>query len=470
MDYFLRLPIRLLFLVILVYGLFGIVACGSNAGSDTQSNTATTTGLTGATASTSQALDSININDTFRFRMDRVVGVHISADDKSGAPVIGARFNVCDVDDPVVETSNCLASGITNVQGEWHTEIKVARHVTELKVVSNFIGLPHTMILRIEEDELHHAYTLGSGNPQAQIPPEHQRTLDLNAATLRSGSSTPSSLFNYLANYNSVGLPDNLEPTGDTISADLLYDINISLPEHTPVFTSNPHYIEDGVISNVVLQEAADVCVTYVHEAAWFENALGYYTYNQSNPPQSANDLTYHMVFPNLSDWVLSPGNQVCLGNFPANTVIGWFLAADAWQYKGHDTIGDGYHIVHTDKALNPEGWDDAKHHTVLLHDPYRDRLILGLEDLRRDNQGLLWNDYPWASDHDFNDAIFSVKATPASAVDTSNLKKLKSATLDRDADGVPDATDAYPDDPDKAFNNYSPSPTTWASLAFEDQ
>ncbi len=40
----------------------------------------------------------------------------------------------------------------------------------------------------------------------------------------------------------------------------------------------------------------------------------------------------------------------------------------------------------------------------------------------------------------------------------------------DTDGDGVPDATDAYPNDNTKAYNNYYPSSTGSATVAFEDQ
>lgn len=39
----------------------------------------------------------------------------------------------------------------------------------------------------------------------------------------------------------------------------------------------------------------------------------------------------------------------------------------------------------------------------------------------------------------------------------------------DSDGDGVPDETDAYPDDDQRAFNNYTPGENTYATLAYED-
>ncbi|MGE4569684.1 MAG: LruC domain-containing protein, partial [Bacteroidales bacterium] len=40
---------------------------------------------------------------------------------------------------------------------------------------------------------------------------------------------------------------------------------------------------------------------------------------------------------------------------------------------------------------------------------------------------------------------------------------------VDADSDGVPDASDAYPNDPSRAFNNYFPSASGFATLLFED-
>lgn len=48
-------------------------------------------------------------------------------------------------------------------------------------------------------------------------------------------------------------------------------------------------------------------------------------------------------------------------------------------------------------------------------------------------------------------------------------IRSIEPSTGDTDGDGVPDDQDDYPDDPNKAFNNYFPGENTWASLAFED-
>jgi hypothetical protein len=52
--------------------------------------------------------------------------------------------------------------------------------------------------------------------------------------------------------------------------------------------------------------------------------------------------------------------------------------------------------------------------------------------------------------------------------VNTTNMPVLATTVVDSDHDGVPDASDDYPNDPTKAFNNYTPSKTGYSSLGFE--
>ena len=73
----------------------------------------------------------------------------------------------------------------------------------------------------------------------------------------------------------------------------------------------------------------------------------------------------------------------------------------------------------------------------------------------------------------DFDPASSSWVYFPISASikinDFGIIRYFEPSTGDRDGDGVPDDQDDYPDDPERAFNNYFPGENTWASLAFED-
>ncbi|MFV8282744.1 DUF4114 domain-containing protein [Christiangramia marina] len=228
--------------------------------------------------------------------------------------------------------------------------------------------------------------------------------------------------FQYLGEYDGLGVPKYLEPVDDYVSAESMAMIDAALPESYPVPDYNPHYISAGYDTNIELAEDAAVWVTFVKEGAGYKNVLGFYTYDVNDSERSKptdNDIT--IIFPNASkEWSgggLREGNKVKLGDFKAGTGIGWVLLANAWN---GNNVGWGLWQVFSDPQFNPEQQKELRHHTVLLADPENERIYLGFEDIRRD----------YAScDQDFNDAIFYVTANPYSAIKVNNVADVKSAT-----------------------------------------
>ncbi|MEL6916660.1 MAG: LruC domain-containing protein, partial [Bacteroidota bacterium] len=100
----------------------------------------------------------------------------------------------------------------------------------------------------------------------------------------------------------------------------------------------------------------------------------------------------------------------------------------------------------------------EKRNHMVLLYDEGRELTLLGFEDLFRDGP----------TDDDFNDAIFYAKSNPVDAIQIGNLAQIQAAT-DADGDGINDELDDFPFDPDKAFNNFSPSVNSSGKLVYED-
>ncbi|MBL4643948.1 MAG: hypothetical protein JKY44_10195, partial [Flavobacteriaceae bacterium] len=78
--------------------------------------------------------------------------------------------------------------------------------------------------------------------------------------------------YNYLGTYTSNGTPNYLETVGDNITTATLETISNSLPESYPVPDFNPHYITSGYETNLVLDEQADVYVTFISEGAGYRN------------------------------------------------------------------------------------------------------------------------------------------------------------------------------------------------------
>ena len=196
--------------------------------------------------------------------------------------------------------------------------------------------------------------------------------------------------------------------------------------------------------------------MTFIHEGAGYLNSFGFFTYDRANPPTNKNQIRETIVFPNLSYPHLTPGHRIKLGNFPAGTSIGFFLAANGFANStGVKTKAVPYY--YSLSGLNPESDPVLRQHNVLLRDPSTSQVVLGFEDLSR-----------LTGDNDFNDAVFSIKVTPETALDVGTLNLIP-AKQDADSDGISDSQDEFPQDYTRASSSYYPSQADWVTLAFED-
>jgi hypothetical protein len=227
--------------------------------------------------------------------------------------------------------------------------------------------------------------------------------------------------YQFLGSYTSDGTPLYFV-TSDVISTSTMTLVNNSLPENYPVPTYNPQYISSGYDTDVIIDSLADVWVTFVKEGAGYKNVLGFYTYDLNNPPTTAPTASQiTIVFPNVSaqgsGGSLVAGNKVKIGTFPAGTGIGWVLLANGWNGTA---VTNGLWRLFSNPNFNPESDPNLRQHNVLLNDPENQRIILGFEDIRRDNN---------SCDNDFNDAIFYVSANPYEALRITNTADISSAT-----------------------------------------
>lgn len=221
--------------------------------------------------------------------------------------------------------------------------------------------------------------------------------------------------YQFLGDYTSNGTPLYLEPVDDEVSVETLEMISNAIPENYPVPEFNPQYISSGYDTDVLLDDQADIWVTFVSEGAGYRNVLGFYTYDVNNPPTetpSPEDIT--IIFPNVSalgsGGGLQTGNKVNIGNFPAGTGIGWVLLANAWY---NQTVTSGLWQLYSNPDYNPESEASLRYHNVLLEDEDNERIFLGFEDIRRDYS---------SCDNDFNDAVFYITASPYTAINTNNF------------------------------------------------
>lgn len=223
--------------------------------------------------------------------------------------------------------------------------------------------------------------------------------------------------YQFLSPYNSSGVP-TVMAVPDVISPVTMTLLNSALPESYPVPVYNPQYISAGYDTDLILDSAAEVWVTFVTEGAGYRNVLGFYTYDINNPPTTApTPQQITVIFPNASlpnsGGNLPSGSKVSLGTFPAGTGIGWVLLADAWNGS---SVASGLWKLYSNPDFNPETDPNLRHHNVLINDPANQRVILGFEDVKRNLS---------SCDHDFNDAVFYVTANPFSAMRTANYANI---------------------------------------------
>jgi hypothetical protein len=176
-------------------------------------------------------------------------------------------------------------------------------------------------------------------------------------------------------------------------------------PEHTR--NSREVLFNDTVQKKVVLTKDSEVYVTFISEGAGYRNTFGWYTYDKNSPPSSAAQLELNVLFPDVSDQILKPGYRLLLSKdkFKAGTVIGFFLIVDGWN---EGTINYDNPKVYTDHVFNP----DKKQQHILFEEKTCGDIVLAFEDLSLGD--------PKASDHDFNDILFTVSDNNSEKVNTA--------------------------------------------------
>jgi LruC domain-containing protein len=392
-----------------------------------------------------KAISEMNVPDGFTFETRQQADVLIRTLDNSDHPVPGVRVDV--YTDFPENNGAVILSGVTDALGVFQTEYVFPKMYDSVVVGTTAIGFVNFQKV-----------STAGGSVQCTLGGRQQpKFKDGEIGSFKSTNS----VYVPLGTYNSQGVPNYLTPTNDPIDAAMLNDINATLPEYISLPTSHPQFFDNGLERNLVLEQACDVWVTFVHEGAGYRNVLGFYTFTTGNPPATVNNIdSIHIIFPNVSfsgsGGGLSSGNRVHIGTFPPNTEIGWVLIADGYR---NNSITNGNWVLYSDDHLNPEANVAKKQHSVLLNDIGRGKFLLAFEDLRRDG----------SCDNDFNDAVFYVTANPVQAINPANVPLPSYSAPDGDGDGVSDNFDDYPSDPTRAFNNYYPSKNAVGTLAFED-
>ncbi len=410
--------------------------------------------------------------DNFDFKTTKEIKVSVSTLNSENKPVGGVSLQIY-TQNPLTpqgllkeNSDDFLAfKGISSATGILDCEIAPQTSVDSLSILVNQIGFPSLKQVKIDSNNL--TIVVGGSSPDSN----KTRAASKTAAAL----PDPVKVSDYyvLGSWNPQGKPLYGTLPNDKIDDDFLKDVDASLPEYKRLPDSHPEYFDSADNGDIVLIEDAEVWLTFVHEGAGYLNAIGYYTHKNDNPPASKSEIKDQtMIFPNVSyagsGGTLKSGNKVQLlyldpktnkytNVFPAGTTVAWFFIANSFNGTTN-SVGAGLGTLYSDSRFNPEKDVKKRKHNVILKDTKRKLLLIGFEDINREN----------GSDEDFNDGVFYSTVTPFTAVKTDDIEPIDTPK-DTDGDGVSDSRDEYPNDPTKAFNNYYPSKDKVGTLAFED-
>lgn len=424
----------------------------------------------------------IPFTNGFNYNTTKDVKLNISLLTNDNRPISGVVVSIYLAD----ASNEPVFKGVTDKSGQIHGRVTVAASAKSLIIDPAYVGLIRNAEATIAADNTVTA-TIGgkegfSGSIMAENISFNTSPADAKTLTYKTSGYVTTGLlattFAYPGTYSAttafvnnatypkaLGRPVYLEATGDILDASLLSYINASLPENQPLTTTHPAYLNSTAVSTLNVTAKTDVYVTFVSEGADQKNTLGYYTYPTGTPPNVGASLLPVLggidkvtwVLPNASAFGsgggLKQGDKIKIGNFAAGTTIAFVMIKNGWS--GTDVTAANAKFYSND-SYNP----GAKKQSILLYDDVHKKFVSSFEDMDRSVAG---------SDNDFNDLVIYSTSSVAGAISTTGV-----ATIDRggdtDGDGVQDAQDKFPTDPERAFVSYYPSESSFGTIAFEDQ
>lgn len=200
--------------------------------------------------------------------------------------------------------------------------------------------------------------------------------------------------------------------------------------------------------TSVKVTEDCEIDVVFVHERTSATNTFTYFWYPTDTPPSSRKQIdatNSAVLFPAMKYGELKSGQTLRLKyfdgkewttRFPAGVTVGWMIHQPRFIAQNPNAYFTSL------QALNPGG----KPQTVAFRDEESQMLVYGFED---------W--FYNGGDKDFNDVLFSVKATPFDAIDNEDFPSLdegKDTTGEQTTGGTLLFEDLYPAEGDYDLND----------------
>jgi hypothetical protein len=163
-----------------------------------------------------------------------------------------------------------------------------------------------------------------------------------------------------------------------------------------------PELFSSTTQEKIVLTKESNIYISYVTEGAAIPSTLGYYTYSGTTP-ESSESIDKKIIFPNVSNAVLTPGDSRLIGKFPAGTTIGFFLIVGGYH---NSTVNWTKPTFYTNFGWNPGQY---RQH-VLFREQECNNILMGFEDKAIET----------GSDSDFNDIVFIISDNDDNQASTS--------------------------------------------------
>jgi hypothetical protein len=206
-----------------------------------------------------------------------------------------------------------------------------------------------------------------------------------------------------LGTYDDFGKPNYLV-SKDAITPELLSYIDNTIPQNLDLRTTNPDLLK-STVSDITITQPSDVFMTYVSSITSSTDAVAFYTYPTSQPPNSSKDIkTITYVFPNTGNGTtLQAGDKVKMGRFNVGTSIGFVLLHNGWNPNTKTLDSTAVHFCSND-VLNPEIDVALKKHAVLINYAPENKTLIAFEN---------WDRTSEECNHDFNDVVLYTTVIP---------------------------------------------------------
>lgn len=311
-----------------------------------------------------------------------------------------------------------VISGMTDEHGRYQLSRVVSAGVKEVFVVSKSVGTPMLLHGVVE-----------SGN----VKPVEKEFSSLVQAQDEMDSRTAAFSPYYLGTWNYWGRPNYIDASKTcNITKDELRTISKSLPEWKRV---DKDYVEADFI---YVKKEAEVWVSLLSAKSLFNNALGYYCYEEG---MTKNDVKEIIAIPRTDiSWFekkslksgeyvklkyLNPQTNQFEDKFPAGSRIGWVLHRSGFRCL-NSQVNNGTYQFYSNSEWNPEKTN--KEHTAIFSTK-EGNVILGFEDVY--NESLF-------ADNDCNDVIFHIASLPEDAISAEiEIPDVSTDVVEEDVDVV---------------------------------